>query len=135
MLKFLERLMPLGTLALRVVLGIIMIFHGYPKLFGGHMQAFLGFMHSIGVPTWLAYISAGAEFFGGVLLVIGLVTRVAALAILIDMLVAIFKVHLRNGLVGQGGYEFPLSLAAIAFFLIWSGAGALSLDYLAGGKH
>jgi len=128
-LRFLDRLQPLGFLALRVVLGVIMIAHGYGKVFGGlHKHA--EFVASLGIPGWMAYLSAGAEFLGGILLVIGLITRIAAVAVCINMLVAIFKVHLHNGLLGQAGYQFPLALAAMAFAIIFTGAGPISLDWV-----
>jgi len=66
--------------------------------------------------------------FGGILLLAGLFTRCAALAVTISMIVAIWKVHWHNGLLGQGGYEFPLSLAVIAFALIAFGGGSIALD-------
>lgn len=126
-MTFLDRLQPLALLALRVTLGVIMIAHGYGKVFGG-ISKHVGFVASLGLPGWLAYPSAGAEFLGGVLLIAGLFTRIASVFVLINMLVAVFKVHLPNGLVGRGGYEFPLALSAMAFALIFFGAGALSLD-------
>src|SRR5438270_2034304 len=107
-LSFLDRLQPLGLLVLRFVLGSIMVVHGYHKVFGG-MQHFEQMLHGMGIPPWMAYLVAAAEFGGGILVLLGLLTRFAAVAILIDMSVAILKVHLHNGLTGQGGYEFPLS--------------------------
>jgi putative oxidoreductase len=132
-LRYLDRLQPLGLLVLRLVLGAIMIAHGYVKIFGG-MQNFVHMVRGLGMPGWLAYFAAAAEFGGGILVVLGLITRFAAFAILIDMLVAIAKVHLRNGLTGQDGYEFPLALAAIAFALILFGAGPIALDHIRGGR-
>jgi len=85
-------------------------------------------VNNLGLPGWLAYCSAAAEFFGGILLLVGLFTRIAALAILINMSVAIWKVHWKNGLLGNGGYQFPLALAAMAFALIFLGAGPIALD-------
>ena len=131
-LRFLDRLQPLGFLVLRVVLGVIMLAHGYGKVFGG-LHKHVEVVASLGMPGWLAYLSAAAEFLGGILLVIGLITRLAAVAVCINMLVAIFKVHLHNGLLGQGGYQFPLSLAAMAFAIIFTGAGPISLDWVFGG--
>lgn len=131
MFGWLDRVQPLGLLVLRVVLGAIMIAHGYGKVFGG-LQKHAAMVHGLGLPGWLGYLSAFAEFGGGILLIIGLVTRFAALAVCINMLVAVFKVHLKNGLTGQGGYEFALSLAAIAFALIFTGAGPISADWLFG---
>ncbi len=131
-LRFLDNLRPVSFLALRIVLGVIMIGHGYGKVFGGlHKHAEL--VASLGIPSWLGYVSAAAEFVGGILLVIGLVTRFAALAVCINMLVAIFKVHFHNGLLAQGGYQFPLALAAMAFALIFTGAGPISLDWVFSG--
>ena len=127
MLRFLDRLQPLALLALRIVLGIIMIAHGYPKVSGG-LSEHVHHVSNLGLPGWLAYCSAAAEFFGGILLLVGLFTRIAALAILINMSVAIWKVHWKNGLLGNGGYQFPLALAAIAFALIFLGAGPIALD-------
>ncbi len=131
-LRFLDKLQPLAFLVLRLVLGVIMIGHGYSKVFGGlHKHAEL--VASLGMPAWLGYVSALTEFLGGILLVIGLFTRCAAIAVCIDLVVAIAKVHLHNGLLGQGGYQFPLALAAIAFALIFTGAGPVSLDWGFGG--
>ena len=127
-LRFLDKLQPLAFLVLRVVLGVIMVGHGYSKVFGG-LRLHAAFVASLGMPAWLGYVSSFTEFFGGLLLIVGLVTRIAALGICINMVVAIVKVHLHNGLLGQGGYQFPLALAAIAFALIFTGAGPLSLDW------
>jgi putative oxidoreductase len=131
-LRYLDKLQPLALLILRLVLGIIMIGHGYSKVFGGlhhHVQM----VSSLGLPGWLAYFSAAAEFLGGILVVLGLLTRCAALAIAINLMVAIVKVHWHNGLLGNGGYQFPLALAAIAFALIFFGAGPIALEGLRGG--
>lgn len=107
-----------------------MVAHGYVKVFGG-MSHHVALVRSLGMPGWLAYPSAGAEFIGGLMILSGAATRIGALFVLIDLLVAIFKVHLHQGL--KGGYEFPLSLAAIAFALILFGGGPISVDWLSGG--
>jgi len=130
-LNFLERVQPLGLLVLRLVLGAIMIAHGFPKIFGG-MQHHVETVRSIHLPGWLAYLSAAAEFGGGILLIAGFLTRFVALCVCINMLVAIFGIHLKNGFTGQGNYQFPLALAAMAFFLIFSGGGPISVDWLRG---
>jgi len=67
--------------------------------------------------------------------VLGFLTRFAAFAFLIDMLVAIVKVHLKNGMTGQGGFEFPMACAAIAFALIFFGSGPIGIDGLRGPKR
>jgi putative oxidoreductase len=131
-LRYLDRMQPLGLLILRFTLGVIMVAHGSHKVYG-HMQDYASYIHSLGMPTWLGYVSALVEFGGGILLIAGLLTRCAAIAVLIDMCVAIAKVHWQHGLLGAGGMEFPLSLAAIAFALIFLGGGAISIDAIRGG--
>jgi putative oxidoreductase len=133
-LNFLNRLHPLGLLVLRLALGVVMIAHGYQKVFGG-MPQFMQMLQHMGIPAWMAYLTVAAEFGGGILLVAGFLTRLAALAIFIDMVVAIIKVHLHNGLFSKnGGFEFPMVCGAIAFSLIWSGAGPIAMDWLWGSK-
>jgi putative oxidoreductase len=121
-LDFLNRMQPFALLVMRLVLGAIMIAHGYHKVWGGfhHHMDFVG---SLGFPKWLAYLSAGTEFFGGIAIVLGLFTGFFAAAFIIEMAVAIWKVHFKNGLMGNGGYEFPLALAMIAFGLMCFGGG------------
>ena len=124
----LNRLQPFALLVLRCVLGAIMIAHGYKKVFGGfhgHQQ----FVGALGMPVWMAYLSTATEFFGGIAIVLGLVTRFVALAFLIEMAVAIVKVHWKNGFTGQGGYEFPLALIAIAFCLMCYGGGPYGFNF------
>ena len=126
-MRYLDRLQPLALLVLRLVLGTIMIAHGYGKVFGGFSHVH-DMMQHIGFPGWMAYPLAATEFFGGILIIAGVFTRFVAPAMLIDMSVAIWKVHFHNGLKGPGGYEFPLSVAAIAFALIFFGAGPIAFD-------
>ena len=134
-MRYLDRFQPVALLVLRIVVGAIMVGHGYNKVFGGGMMAHYHQVQNLGLPGWLAFPSALSEFFGGILVLLGLFTRFAAAAILIDMLVAIWKVHWKNGLIGEHGYEFPLSLAAISLTLICYGAGPLALEIIRkGGK-
>jgi putative oxidoreductase len=133
-LNFLNRLHPLGLLVLRLALGAVMIAHGYQKIFGG-MPQFMQMLQHMGIPAWMAYLTVAAEFGGGILLVAGFLTRIAAIAIFLDMAVAISKVHLQHGLFSKnGGFEFPMVCGAIAFSLIWSGAGPIAMDWLWGSK-
>jgi putative oxidoreductase len=123
-----NRLQSLAQFLMRIVLGAIMIAHGYHKVFGGfhhHMEM----VSSLGLPSWLAFLSAGVEFCGGIALVLGLFTRFFAAAMVIEMGIAIWKVHFKNGLVGQGGYEFPLALATIAFALLCFGGGPWGFNF------
>lgn len=134
-MRFLDRLQPVALLALRVAIAIVLIAHGKTKVFGG-MHAHLAMVASLGLPAWLGYLSAGTEFFGGILLLVGLLTRFVGVAVTIEMLVAIFKVHVKNGIIGTPqapGYELPLLVCSIGFALIWFGAGPFSLDRLFGG--
>ncbi len=130
-MRYLDRLQPLALLVLRLVLGAVMVAHGYHKVFGGfsHVQ---GMVKGIGFPGWMAYPLAGTEFVGGILLIAGLLTRFVSIAMLIDMSVAIGKIHWKNGFTADHGVEFPLSLAAIAFALIFFGAGPIALDHIRG---
>ena len=131
-MRYLDRLQPLALLVMRLALGCVMVAHGSHKVFGGlhhHAQ----FVASLGLPSWLAYVSAFTEFLGGILILAGFFTRAAAFAICINLCVAVAKVHWHNGLMGapdRPGYEFPLSLAALAFTLIFFGAGPIALDHV-----
>lgn len=125
---FLNRLQPVAQLVMRLALGAIMIAHGYHKVFGG-FHRHMDMVASLGLPPWMAYLSTGTEFFGGVAIVLGLFTRFFSLAFAIEMGVAIWKVHFRNGLTGQGGYEFPLALATIALALLCFGGGPWGFSF------
>lgn len=131
-MRYLDRLQPLALLMMRLALGVIMVAHGYQKLFR-HMHDFVHVVGGLGIPPWLAYVAMLTEFVGGLLILAGLFTRCAAFAIAIDMIVAIWKVHWHNGLMGsvdRPGYEFPLAAGALAFALIFFGAGAIALDHV-----
>ncbi|HEY6307748.1 MAG TPA: DoxX family protein [Candidatus Angelobacter sp.] len=131
-MRYLDRLQPLALLVLRVVLGAIMIGHGYGKVFGGLSNA-MHMVGSLGMPTWLAFPLAATEFLGGMLVIAGLFTRCVSLAMLVDMSTAIWKIHWKNGFLGDGGYQFPLAVAAIAFALIFFGAGPIAFDSIRSG--
>ncbi|MFT7365219.1 MAG: putative oxidoreductase [Marinobacter psychrophilus] len=127
----------LDTLPLRLGAGVIFTAHGAQKLFGWYggygLEGTAGWMASIGLePGMLMAAMAGsAEFFGGLLLVAGLLVRPAALILALTMLVAIVIVHMENGLfMSNNGYEFGLALLAISVALVFRGAGSLSADRL-----
>jgi putative oxidoreductase len=128
LMKSLNSLQPLGLLALRLALGIIFFFHGYPKLAhqGGGMQ---GFFVQHGLPGYFVFISGTLEVFGGLLLVLGLFMRGAALLLAVEMAVAIWKVHSGGGYLAVHDYEFPMALMTTCFALATVGAGTISLDY------
>ncbi|WP_052260900.1 DoxX family protein [Photobacterium gaetbulicola] len=126
-----------APLALRVPAGIIFMAHGAQKLFGwfgGYGLEGTGkWMASIGLePGYLmAMMAGGAEFFGGLFILLGLLTRPTALVLAVTMVVAIVTVHLDKGLfISNGGYEFGLALLAMSVSLLVSGAGRLSVDSL-----
>ncbi len=126
-----------ASLPLRLVAGVIFTAHGAQKLFawfGGYgLDATGQWMESIGlVPGYpLAVMAGSAEFFGGIFLIVGLLTRPTSAVLAITMLVAMFSVHIDNGLfMSNNGYEFSLALLAISVSLLLSGAGKLSLDNL-----
>lgn len=126
-----------ATLALRIPLGIIFIAHGAQKLFGwfgGYgLQGTGQWMASIGLEpgVLMAALAGGAEFFGGLALILGLLIRPASAVLAVTMLVAIFSVHIGNGLfLSNNGYEFGLALLAGVVYLTFSGAGRASVDSL-----
>jgi putative oxidoreductase len=135
-MKSLNALQPVGLLVLRLVLGLIFFSHGYPKL--AHSSTGMqGFFVQHELPAYFVYVAGVLEVFGGILLVLGLFTRGAALLLAIEMGVAIWKVHSAGGIYAVHDYEFPLAMLAGSFALATVGAGSLSLDqplFEGGGK-
>jgi len=124
-------------LPLRATAGVIYMAHGAQKLFGwfgGHGLNGTGqWLESIGLSPGIAMaaLAGSAEFFGGLLLLLGLLTRPAAIVTAFTMVVAIFSTHIHNGLfLTNNGYEFGLALLGISAALAIRGAGSLSLDQL-----
>ena len=131
--------MSYGILFLRVVVGLTVAAHGAQKLFGsfgGHgPRGTAGFFGTLGfrAPLLMAFAAGTAELGGGLLLATGFLTPLAALAIAVVMLNAIFTVHRRNGFWnGNGGYEFNLAIWSVAVAIAAIGAGRFSLDRLIG---
>jgi putative oxidoreductase len=125
----------LGLLILRGVVGLLFAAHGAQKVFGAFdgpgMEGHTGFMESLGLePAGLwAWLSALAELVGGLLFAVGLLTPLAAAALVANMLVAIVLVHGENGLFNSdGGIEFPLTLATVALVVGLVGGGVYSVD-------
>lgn len=144
----------LALLACRLIVGAIFVAHGYPKLFGGQgkrispevarylgqgfVQAvergspagFAPAIENLGLskPLAWAWLVGCLEFFGGIMLAIGWLSRVTALLLAIEMTVAIARVHWRNGLMGQGGFEFPLAMLGSCLALAGIGPGRISID-------
>ena len=133
MFSWLDRFQSFGALVLRLVLGVIMVRHGYDKIIPtGALYNFAHMVTRLHLPIWLGYVAAFTEFFGGILLIIGLLTRLAALMTAVDMAVAIFKIHLHGGIMGPNSFALPLALFAIALMLVFTGCGMLGLDDFAG---
>jgi len=123
----------------RLVLGIVFFAHGAQKMlgwFGGYgFHGTMGFFTHMGIPAPFAFLAICAEFFGGLGLLVGLLSRIAAFGIICNMLVAIFTVHVHNGFfmnwAGQQrgeGYEYHLLAIALLLIVLVRGAGALSID-------
>jgi putative oxidoreductase len=124
----------------RLVLGVVFFAHGAQKMlgwFGGYgFHGTIGFFtQQMGIPAPLAFLAICAEFFGGLGLLLGLLGRIAALGIIVNMLVAIATVHRVNGLFmnwsGQQkgeGFEFHLLAIVLAVVVLIKGSGAISID-------
>jgi putative oxidoreductase len=124
---------------MRLVLGTVMFAHGAQKMlgwFGGYgFHGTMGFFTGMGIPAPLAFLAICAEFFGGIGLIVGLLSRVAALGIITNMLVAVATVHLHVGFFmnwagtqkGEG-YEYHLLAIALGLLIAVKGGGALSVD-------
>jgi putative oxidoreductase len=126
-MRFLEKLKPLALLLLRVVIGSIFVQQGYIKLFVSRAM-FLKLFPSWGFPAYFAYLIGVLEFFGGILVILGVVTRLVGLIFAIEMGVAFAKVHLRHDWSDPHTAGLVLLLGAGSFVLAAVGAGALSVD-------
>jgi putative oxidoreductase len=130
MTKWLNSMQPLGALILRLALGLSMAVHGYQKVIPHDaLHHFARYVTTLGFPYWMGYISAFTELVGGILLILGLLTRLSAGLVAINMLVAFFTVGIHQGF---GIYNYILALAAIALMLMFYGGGALALDQKVG---
>ena len=130
-----ERLGEFSEPLIRVTAGLFLMPHGAQKLFGlfeggGIAGTAAGFAQMGIEPALPAAVLAGlAEFFGGLFLALGLLTRPTALAIAVLMAVATFHVHLGNGFFWtNGGYEYPLMWGLIAIAFVLRGGGRYSVD-------
>ena len=127
-----EKKFDIAMLVLRLVLAAVFITHGYAKLFGMKISGVTGFFTSIGVPLpgVAAPLIAVLEFVGGIALLLGAFTRVAAFLLACDMLGAIILVHAKNGYAAPKGVEAVLGNFGMAVAIALLGAGAYSLAAL-----
>jgi putative oxidoreductase len=128
-----------GLLILRLALGVVFFAHGSQKVlgwFGGHgMHATAAAFVSMGIPLFLAYIAMFTEFLGGMGLIFGVLSRLSALGIFINMAVAVLKVHIHNGFFmnwgmvpGKGeGYEYHILVMAICLMILFVGPGRFAI--------
>lgn len=118
-----------AMLMLRVAVGVIMTVHGFQKL--SDIPAWQAQVENLGMPlpSLFALFAIAGEFLGGLGLIFGLLTRIAAFGVFCSMATAIVLVHLPHGLLAKdNGFEYPLTLLCAAFFFIAAGAGPVSLD-------
>jgi putative oxidoreductase len=140
-----QKLLPWAPLAIRLSMGVIFLAHGAQQLFGiwdgPGLPEPIAISKAAGrIPAYLSLIAAGAEFMGGIAVAVGLLTRLASLALALDTVAWIFRVHLANGFFlnwsmtpGKGhGYEYALALLAMSIALFLSGPGKLALDQVLG---
>ncbi len=119
-----------GPLPIRIMAGIAFIIHGYPKF--ENIAGLQGFMGSLGVPAELALPIAILETLGGILLILGVLTRVSGILLAIEMVLTTLVVKLENGFLGgqgQPGFEVDLLLLAMAASLIITGPGRISIEW------
>ena len=123
---------------IRMIVGLVFVLHGAQKIFIYHYAGVVGLFHQIGIPAPAvsAALAMAAEFVGGLLLLSGLYTRLAAIPVAFTMLVAITQVHLHAGFFAQGGgFEYPLTLLVATIALVIGGSGAFALDNLRAHKQ
>lgn len=118
-----------GAVVLRVVLGLIFLVHGLSKFQGGIANT-VGYFDSLSIFGFLAYVVALIELIGGIMLILGIGTRIVSVLFAVIMLGAIFTAKLSAGFLGNdqmAGYELELALLAMAVFLAIASSSAFSL--------
>lgn len=129
-----DKLAPYSYPLVRFFTGILLVPHGGQKLFGwfgGNITATAGFFEKIGLVPGLplAYLVAATEFFGGLAIALGFLTRIGAAGNVILLAVATFHVHLANGLFwNKGGFEYPLLWMVLCIAIFIKGGGDMSVD-------
>jgi len=132
-MSFLKKWEPLTLLLLRCGLGLVFIYHGYPKLFG-NTERFVEAFQTLGLPKYFVYLAGAIEVFGGLAITFGLLTPIVGIILLLEMAVAMWKYNFNEGIYAVREYELPLILGLASLSLAATGAGALSLDHLIFGR-
>src|SRR5436309_10213921 len=124
-----------AVVILQLFLGFIFVIHGSQKLFGAFggagVAGMAGMLQKYGITPGLfwAWVVTITEFVGGLCIMAGFLTRFWAAGLVIDMTVAVLRVHLSNGFFwGKGGVEFPLTLGVMALMLVLAGPSFAALD-------
>jgi putative oxidoreductase len=122
---------------LRVVVGLVFVAHGAQKLFVFGLAGVAGSFGQMGIPAAdiVGPLVALLEFFGGLAILFGLLTRLAALGLAMNMLGAVLFVHFRNGFFLPSGFEFAFTLLGANIALLLAGAGRFSLDHLVASRR
>jgi putative oxidoreductase len=126
LVMYLEKISVFAPLPIRIMAGIAFILHGLPKF--EDLQGTQGFFVSVGIPAELALLIGLLEVIGGVLLIVGLLTRIISILFTIEMICAVLIVKADNSFMGQGGFEVDLLLMTISISLILSGPGRVSIE-------
>ena len=122
-----------GLLLIRLAPGIVFFVHGAQKVFGwfgGHgLAVTVEGMSKAGMPSIVAYLVSFGELLAGLGLIVGLLTRIAAAGMFIEMLGAVLIVHMKYGFFAEHrGFEYPLTLCLVCLGVVLAGPGAYSLD-------
>jgi len=128
-MSFLKKWESLTLLLLRCGLGLVFIYHGYPKLIGS-TERFVESFQAIGLPGYFVYVAGVIESFGGLAIALGLFTPVVGIILLLEMAAAMWKYNFNEGIYAVREYELPLILGLASLALAATGAGMFSLDHL-----
>jgi len=119
------QLMKFGPLSIRILVGVALIAHGWPKI--SDIPGTQGFFGNIGLPPELAIVIALLEVVGGFAILFGILTRIAAGLFIVEMISTTLKVKLSKGFIG--GFELDLLIMAICISLLITGPGRISIEY------
>lgn len=132
-MNFLKKYEPFALLLLRCGLGLVFVYHGYPKLFA-NTERFVESFQAIGLPAYFVYVAGVVECFGGLAIALGLITPVTGIVLLLEMAVAMWKYNFNEGIYAVREYELPLVLGLASLALAVTGPGKFSLDSLIFGR-